>query len=70
MQRLIFLCLVKLIKKRYIKKKGEIIMSKNRASDSNDSIQQQINKKQNEKDMEKAPGFGDKKLEGPNKPSV
>ncbi|MFB9757047.1 MULTISPECIES: hypothetical protein [Bacillaceae] len=45
-------------------------MSKNRASDSNDSIQQQINKKQNEKDMEKAPGFGDKKLEGPNKPSV
>lgn len=70
MQRLIFLCLGKLIRNRYIKKKGEIIMSKNRASDSNDSIQQQINKKQNEKDMEKAPGFGDKKLEGPNKPSV
>ncbi len=70
MQRLIFHCLGKLIKNRYIKKKGEIIMSKNRASDSNDSIQQQINKKQNEKDMEKAPGFGDKKLEGPNKPSV
>lgn len=45
-------------------------MNKNRTSDRNDSIQQQMNKKQNEKDMEKAPGFGDKKLEGPNKPSV
>lgn len=70
MQRLIFLCLGKLIRKRYIKKKGEIIMNKNRTSDRNDSMQQQINKQQNEKDTEKAPGFGDKKLEGPNKPSV
>lgn len=70
MQRLIFLYLGKLRRKRYIKKKGEIIMNKNRTTDRNDSTQQQINKQQNEKDMEKAPGFGDKKLEGPNKPSV
>lgn len=70
MQRLIFLYLGKLIRKRYIKKKGEVIMNKNRTSDRNDSMQQQSNKQQNEKDMEKAPGFGDKKLEGPNKPSV
>ncbi|MBB6283937.1 MULTISPECIES: hypothetical protein [Geobacillus] len=35
----------------------------------NDSLEQQRKKQQPEKEMEKQPGYGDKKLEGPNYPA-
>ncbi|WP_256371095.1 MULTISPECIES: hypothetical protein [Geobacillus] len=35
----------------------------------NDSVEQQQKKQQPDQDMEKQPGYGDKKLEGPNHPA-
>jgi hypothetical protein len=33
------------------------------------SLEQQIKDRQDERDFEQKPGFGDKKLEGPNRPA-
>jgi hypothetical protein len=35
----------------------------------NNNLEQQQKKQQSEKDIEKQPGYGDKKLEGPNFPA-
>ncbi|MGZ0085473.1 hypothetical protein [Geobacillus sp. YF-1] len=35
----------------------------------NDSLEQQQKKQQPDKELEKQPGYGDKKLEGPNYPA-
>lgn len=45
-------------------------MMKRNAKNFNDSMEQEKKAKDRSKNTENSPGFGDKKLEGPNRPST